>query len=721
MMVAALEFLVPGFLAATAAAALPVIIHLIHRRRTRVIDFSTLRFLKLVERRIARRRRLENWWVLLLRILVLLFVALSLAGPVFRTANREGRLSRARVLVVDNSYSMDLVVGGTSQLERALAAAGALLDDLEGGDLAAVVPLHPRPLEVRLFRDHERSRAALAAIRPSPGATPLAQAVRPAIQALLDAPTAERELILLTDLQADGARPLVDEGVLEGLKSKVRVTVLQPPARKVKNLTVAAVEAVPEPGGAGRGHRVLVTVLNQGDLPATAELTLRVNDRTVATHAVNVAPGAAAECALVTADPGPGPHPAVVELTRDDVAADDRRPFVLHGRRTLPVLVARNSASHIARLDPAYYLVRALRPGDTGTIEPTVCRTDELARFDLTRFAVVVLVDPDRIPDAVVPALLDHVRSGGGLLLVCGPTLNAAALNDLRVAAGKAAGRPGDPAQPDEPTPLPVVFGAQVDAPANDQDGLSLGDFDRRHPVLRNLFTLNPPVDLTTPRFYRHQSLDIREGQTPRVLARFSSGRPALVEMTLGRGRFMVFASTLSPEWNDLPYKVSFLPLVHALVHALARKPGHPTDWEVLRPVVLNYPPGTPAPHRVTLTGHGVKLERTPKATGRGFEVTFPGLTESGLYVLSEGVSGHDQTGQLAVHVDPAEGDLTRLDRKKFPAELVPLADPASAAAALGTGDAGFSLALPLLLAALACLLAEGYLTARIALGGPSS
>jgi len=250
------------------------------------------------------------------------------------------------------------------------------------------------PSEVRLFRDLARSRMALARVKPSPGNTPLDAAVRPALEALLETPVSVRELIILSDLQATGARPLVDEGALEGLAGKVRVVVMQPPARKVRNLTVASAEAVPMPGGLGRGQRVLVTVRNDGDLDATGTLTLRLNGKSASARSVAVAAGAATECALEVSDPGPGVHPASVELTRDDLADDDTRYFVIRGRRPLPVLVARDSASHIARLDPAFFLVRALRPHGEGTIEPTVCRTEELTRFDLGEYAAVILADP---------------------------------------------------------------------------------------------------------------------------------------------------------------------------------------------------------------------------------------------------------------------------------------------------------------------------------------
>ena len=49
------------------------------------------------------------------------------------------------------------------------------------------------------------------------------------------------------------------------------------------------------------------------------------------------------------------------------------------------------------------------------------------------------------------------------------------------------------------------------------------------------------------------------------MLARFDTGEPALVERAAGRGRVIVFASTLDLGWNDLALKPMFLPFVHQL------------------------------------------------------------------------------------------------------------------------------------------------------------
>ena len=76
------------FLAGTAMALVPIIIHLVQRRRIRKVVFSSVRFLRTMSRRVVRRRRLTELLLILLRTLALAALALAFARPFFRERPR---------------------------------------------------------------------------------------------------------------------------------------------------------------------------------------------------------------------------------------------------------------------------------------------------------------------------------------------------------------------------------------------------------------------------------------------------------------------------------------------------------------------------------------------------------------------------------------------------------------------------------------------------------
>src|SRR5438477_11798478 len=94
-----------GFLAATAAVALPILIHLLLKPRACRMEHGTLRFLKLVLRDSTRRRKLRRWLLFALRCAAILLLALLFARPYFSMAGIEGR-DREVVVLIDQSASM---------------------------------------------------------------------------------------------------------------------------------------------------------------------------------------------------------------------------------------------------------------------------------------------------------------------------------------------------------------------------------------------------------------------------------------------------------------------------------------------------------------------------------------------------------------------------------------------------------------------------------------
>jgi len=76
-----MHFLQPIWLAAMAGILLPVVIHFWNDRRGKVLRIGSISFLEGASQRKAWSRRISDWWLLLLRCLLLIALSLLLAGP----------------------------------------------------------------------------------------------------------------------------------------------------------------------------------------------------------------------------------------------------------------------------------------------------------------------------------------------------------------------------------------------------------------------------------------------------------------------------------------------------------------------------------------------------------------------------------------------------------------------------------------------------------------
>src|SRR6476469_2176429 len=112
-------FLAPLMLVGITALAVPIAIHLIGRRRARVVKFAALDFLMASKRRTARSFRLRERILLAVRAIACAAVAIALAKPYASCARKGPQVTRgpqAAVLVIDDSFASGYLVGGTPWL-----------------------------------------------------------------------------------------------------------------------------------------------------------------------------------------------------------------------------------------------------------------------------------------------------------------------------------------------------------------------------------------------------------------------------------------------------------------------------------------------------------------------------------------------------------------------------------------------------------------------------
>src|SRR5678815_4858626 len=100
-------FLNIAFLFGLVAAAVPIVIHLLNRRRVKKIKFSSLEFLEEVNKQRMRRMNLTRILILLLRTLAVIMIVFASSRPTLRSGSLfAGSVPKNVVICLDNSYSM---------------------------------------------------------------------------------------------------------------------------------------------------------------------------------------------------------------------------------------------------------------------------------------------------------------------------------------------------------------------------------------------------------------------------------------------------------------------------------------------------------------------------------------------------------------------------------------------------------------------------------------
>lgn len=161
----------PTLLAAgLAAIGVPILIHLLLRRRYRHVQWAAMRFVQVAQKQQRRRRRLEQILLLVARCLLLALIAFAVARPFFGDDTGSGE--KTLVLVLDDGITASAVGDDgraelAGHLEAALEQIGEL--DFQAGDRVAVfgaASLAPGIVPVPTS-DFNAARAAIEAITPT--------------------------------------------------------------------------------------------------------------------------------------------------------------------------------------------------------------------------------------------------------------------------------------------------------------------------------------------------------------------------------------------------------------------------------------------------------------------------------------------------------------------------------------------------------------------------
>src|SRR5918999_1838891 len=129
-----LSFLSPLFLAGMAAGAIPIAIHLFHRRTDPVIEFAALRFLRRAPEEESRRRRLWELLLLALRVAALCLLAFAFARP-YLGQSAAALSAPVTMVLVDTSVSMS----APGQFEQAKRLAEAALRNAPPSHAVSVI------------------------------------------------------------------------------------------------------------------------------------------------------------------------------------------------------------------------------------------------------------------------------------------------------------------------------------------------------------------------------------------------------------------------------------------------------------------------------------------------------------------------------------------------------------------------------------------------------
>lgn len=677
-----MTFAVPLFLFGLLAGIIPVVLHLINRQRAKDLPFSTLRFLKISVQKTRRRRRVQDLFLMLLRVALLLLIASGLARPTLTSLKSllgGGALS-AVAIVLDNSASMGIIDQGKPRFDTALAAARQILQEVRDGDEVALWVVCGPPLTEtgRFDTQHDKIEQMLSACEErgcSYERADLTVALSQARKLLASSKAANKEIYLLTDLQElswDGMKkesqdlgPQDDESLSEEQR-KIRdipLVVVDCNRAPAPNSAVQGVELEATVPVAGLPIKAVVEVYNPSTIEQQRVVELHVDStREAASPTLKIPPGQRARHEFLFSFKSGGLHRGEVRLAGDDGnKLDDRRFFTMEVDQGIPVGVVVAQRHEIPYLDDAFYLEQALAPSSTGgaAIRTQFLKPGELLTEPLGGFVALYCVNLPALDADAAERLRTYVEQGGNLFWIAGDNVEVEAYNRMNEQAQKSL------------LPAPLVD-VRLAGPNLGRDTWNVSFLDKTHRALRHL--AEPASLYESILVEKHVRMDTKATAEARTLLGLDDGQGLLVQRRVQKGTVTMLGTSTHKTWTNLPLRPIFVPLLALMTFEMAGVERGQNRVYAGSPLVLQFDDQS-RPSAVEIlppNGARIQKENRDKAGNLGKSFQYPrdpqdeGAHVAGIYQLNLIGGPRPKEVAFAVNVDPDEMSPAKLDREKF-------------------------------------------------------
>jgi hypothetical protein len=571
-----MTFLNPFALFGLLAAAIPILLHLLNLRKLRTIDFSTLAFLKELQKTRIRRLKLRQLLLLILRTLLVILIVMAFARPTLRGSIAGTLGSHARttsVLLIDDSYSMTVSDDQGDLLKQAKQSAKGIVQLFKDGDEIFLVRLSSLAGAASAYdvpmRDFNLLRKDIDEIKPTAVRRSVEEGLRIAAKLLAGTQNFNKEIYVLSDFEQgvlnDG--PVESPAIEKLFSPETRIFLVPLGKRSVQNFGIESVAIPSSIFEKDKPFTVQARVGNYtGDDVQDHVVSVYLNGTRVAERSIDIRKNTVTPVEFSVVANKVGFVEGIVEIEDDELQYDNRRYFVLQiPERIRALLVGTPRDLQYPRL-----ALSTRTSASESAVALDEVSPGRLSSVEIKRADVILLCTSQGFTPAQVSELSAFVKGGGGLILFPGTQIEPGGFNALFVAG------------------LTVPSLSTVDRPSKQPaEGGSFIEFEKvelQHPLFEGMFDGRNAQALKRPS--AATSAGGSQVESPRIQtsARFvlapqsnpiitlTNGAPFLTEQRVGSGRILVYAVPPTLDWSDFPTKGLFVPLLHRSVLYLARQ-----------------------------------------------------------------------------------------------------------------------------------------------------
>ncbi|MFC1513383.1 BatA and WFA domain-containing protein [candidate division KSB1 bacterium] len=623
------------------AALIPLLIHLFSRRKKKIIPFSSLYFLRLLENKKIRRLKIKQIILLLLRMMIVALLVLAFARPTVTGNFGSGYSEDSRisaVIIVDNSLSTSAENEGNNTFSLIRNKSLELLENFRDGDELFLLFTSDN-IENRIEPEYDPG-IHLEKIKKS-GYTYKPALIVPflkkAVSLLNSSNNYYKEVFFISDMQKTGlAEDEVRELNFNGTEN-VKLYMIDAVSNDPVNTAVKNVKIINQIIEQGSNINIRAEIGNFSDENVSEILVnLYLNGQRMAQRDLSLN-----ESGTKTIDfqivPGmTGLIEGFVEIEDDALSADNTRYFMINVPEKISVLLVEDENNE-------GFLQTMLEPETSEQFELDLINPGQVFSMEFGDYDAVIYNGFTSFTQSDVYRLRNYLNNGGGVVLFPGEQSDLVAYEqtigeafDLPVAAGFMGS-------------LNPEFSSQANF-------FSVDNIDQDHALFTGMFKDISP-ELNLPKAYMFVDLVPKVTQTYRNIISFQNNKPFLCEVLAGQGAVFLFACAPSLAWTDFPVKGLFAPLMYRIINYIASS-GIINGTDILIGDEISFLYGGNAEDLLMVSPSGDEYRLNTEIDSDAFRIKFK---ETGLPGIYDFKTGGVSNRKFAVNLDTKESDLRKI------------------------------------------------------------
>ncbi len=626
-------FLNPAVLIGMLAAAIPVLIHLLNLKRLKKVEFSTLAFLKELQKSKVRKIRLKQWLLLFLRVSIIALLVMAFARPTVKSVSFGSSAAKtSAVFVLDNSFSMSVIDEQGAFFNQAKSITRKLINNLQDGDEISVTFTSSKQ------NGNEKFTTDFSTVVKQIKNTGISGVTTQHIPVLIDVfkqldktGNFNKEIYFLSDFQkinyfGKQSGQIPEYKNLDG----VRLYKIGFHPGNVSNLTITNFNVNNQIFELNKPVEFTVTVKNNSaNIINNATVTLFINGKRRAHAGIKLNAGETKSYILTTTLKEQGLLEISAELDDDDILNDNKMYLGIYVPEKIKVLLAAGNTGDTKFID------LALAPQIAPSVILKKININGLASVNFTNYDVVLLTG---VPPNNYALLKDFLSGGGNVIFMPGSNSN---LNEIQRFCKEL------------DLPVPVKLADQT------EDPLIFNKINLKHPVFTNLFRKDFKPKLESPLIYKY--IKMLPGGKGKNIIQLVDNSAFLSEFNSGKGKLMFFGVAPVLKWSDFPLKGIFAPLMNKLVYYLAAGNQKINTLKAGESIQLDLRKLKLPQLRIVKPGGEEFVDFDASNSQRYFN--YDKTEKTGLYKF---YSGNKLIDFYAVNFNPEESNLTEINENEF-------------------------------------------------------